>query len=311
MFIATDTIDNALVRYHKFYFDRLKVGLISGIESGSFLKCGVGKSYTANKLGEKLDKDFGVHKIILEPKEFVDAMEEVERIKRSSQVITIDESGILVNLRKWQSFTNRAISDVVMTFRNLNSLCIFVTPDILLLDKQVRIFIAHLMRTRKEIDESNKVKVTGKIYKLNWLKQGSYYHTHFLNMYSRDIKRKIIIDGFDVGLPSKKLNREYENKVEPYKSKLRKSIVKIKRDIKNSDFFVDRFFSNLKLDPRTKENRFTKNLIHYSNNTKKPSVYADEIKEFFDLPVRKANAVSRKINETLVDEWKRTNTKKK
>jgi hypothetical protein len=311
MFIATDTIGNAIPNYFDFYFRTLKVGLTIGIESASFLKSGMGKSYTANKLGEVLDKDFSVSKIVLEPKEFVDAMDELERLRKSSQVITIDEAGILVNLRKWQSFVNSAISDVVMTFRNLNSLCIFVSPDILLLDKQVRIFISHLIRTKKSVDTSNKVSVLGKIYRLNWVKQGYYYRTYHLQMFSRDIGRKIKIGSFDVSLPSKKLCQDYEDKIEPYKSKLRHAIVKIKKDTKNSDFFVDRFFLDLKEDPRSKLAIGTKRILHYTDKSNKPYVLSNEIQEYYELPVRKASLISNKINSILVKEWIKESMKKK
>lgn len=311
MYISTDTVNNALPSYFNYYCRKLKVGLTMGIESGSFLKFGMAKSYTAAKIGEVMDRTFTIQKIILEPSEFSDAMNDMERRRRPAQVLSIDEAGILVNLRKWQSFVNKAISDVVITFRDLNSICIFVSPDILILDKQVRIFISHLMRTKKELTTSNKIRVTGKFYRLNWLKQGSFYHTNFINMYAKDIDRKIRISSFDVKMLDKGLAKDYEDKIAPYKSKIRRSIIKIKKDKKNIPFFVDRFFTNLELDVRTKDYRTTKALVYHKKNGQ-PFVISDEIREFFDdLPVRKAGSISRQINKRLEESWIKSSTKRK
>jgi len=295
MYIAIRDSKHFIEDYYDYFLNGLKIGLIVAIQSGTYIKSGMGKSYLAMKIGEKIDKNFNIDKVVFTPSDFVDAMDEIETINKPHQVISIDEAGILVNSKKWYSFINKSIGDCVMTFRNLRSMAIFCTPETMILDKFIRWYVSHLFTVRKTVVSSRKVTVFAKNFTLAWKEDAKKYYRHKIKIYDRAIQRVAIIEKFKVNLPKEELYKQYEERVLPYKKKIRLEIKNMEKDTRSFQWYIDDFFLNKKhLIKTSKQYGF------------KSHVFADDVKESYGLTHRKAQTISRLINEKL-DEQGREN----
>lgn len=96
---------------------------------------GSGKSYTAMAISLMIDDAFDIDRVCFTAKDFIQSS---NMNLPSSSVIMFDEAGIEVSSREWYSDTNKAINQVVETFRRDNLICIFTTPVFTNLDKKTR-----------------------------------------------------------------------------------------------------------------------------------------------------------------------------
>ncbi len=96
---------------------------------------GSGKSYTAMSLAMMMDTSFNIDRINFKAKDF---LKTTNRDLDEGSVIMFDEAGIDVSSREWYTDRNKAINNVVETFRRDNLICIWTTPNFGNLDKKVR-----------------------------------------------------------------------------------------------------------------------------------------------------------------------------
>lgn len=296
MYIATQSPSTALDDWFKYYFNTLKVGIITSIVGSSHLKAGVGKSYSAIRMGEKNDPDYrngteALDKIVFRPREFAKAMELVESKKRAGQVVVIDEAGILVNSKKWYAFINRSVSDAVMTFRQLRGMAIFVSPYIGSIEKDIRLFVSHLGFCNKVVNPiqspGNDLMVKLYFYKLYWDETKSEYYKYRLAMYVRDLERVCKFKYFKVNhVQNKELIEEYEKKSSKYKREIRASIMELEA--------VDRTFSEYVTQVMNDSD-----LIKETIKGKK--VYPEDINENLGVTFSKARMIARRVNEKLAN----------
>ena len=175
---------------------------------------GSSKSYSNLTEAELLDPRFHIGKVCFTPSEFMDA---IDAVKRSGEAIIIDEMGIALSSRKWQSLSNILTNEVLQTFRFKNIVSLFVVPDFTFIDSQARKIVQCFCETKRRSRDSPKMWV----YYLSHARQtGKIYFIHPL----------VRIDGIPKTvrhitfkrLPSKGLVKEYEEKHQEYKDKLRK-----------------------------------------------------------------------------------------
>lgn len=103
---------------------------------------GSGKSYTAMSISLMIDDTFNVDRVCFNAKEFIQTS---NMDLPPGSVIMFDEAGIDLSGREWYSKTNKAINQVVETFRRDNLVCVFTTPVFDNLDKKTRhYFHAHM-----------------------------------------------------------------------------------------------------------------------------------------------------------------------
>jgi len=98
---------------------------------------GTGKSYAAMSLGEELDPEFNIDRIVFSADEFISVLNEDSDLKRGS-VIVWDEAGVGMPAREWYSLSNKVISYVVQTFRVKGYILIMTTPSLRYIDSQIR-----------------------------------------------------------------------------------------------------------------------------------------------------------------------------
>jgi len=290
MLIACRDEKTALTSYFHYYFYKLRVGLVTAIEGSPHLKSGVGKSYTAIRIGELLDKDYkegttALDKIIFKPRDFVKAMDILESNGKIGQIISIDEAGILVNAKKWHTFVNRAISDAVMTFRNLRSMAIFVTPMIGIIDKEIRFFVSHLGICDKEVQAGDKPAVKLKLFRLYWDELRNKFYKYRITMWVNSRNKLVTFPYFYVQFPeNKELIEAYEKKVSKYKSEIRRGIIQLEKIEKGYKYYVEDILEK-------------KELIHDTKQGKR--VYWDEIQEYYGLGQVMSKIIARRVNEIL------------
>lgn len=228
--IAFSEPNEALKKYFEYFFYKLRVGLVSVIAGSTFLKTGTGKSYTALKLGELIDKEFSIEKVVYYPSEFLKVMDKVEEYGKPGQIVIVDEGEITAPANLWYSWTNKAIAYNLATFRYLKSMAIFVTPAMSWLDKKVRILTSHIGFTEKFLRginiEEDKPVVRLRLYRIKTDLIGEKIFFQKIKMYDSTNQRLVTFRNFKVGLPSESLIEEYEKKSQDFKRNLRKGLVK-------------------------------------------------------------------------------------
>lgn len=98
---------------------------------------GTGKSYAAMDLGERIDPDFGIDRVVFTADEFISILNNDDSLVKGS-VIMWDEAGVGMPAREWYSLSNRIISYVVQTFRVKGYVLIMTTPSLKYIDSQIR-----------------------------------------------------------------------------------------------------------------------------------------------------------------------------
>ena len=98
---------------------------------------GTGKSYSAMSLGEEIDPDFNIKRIVFSAEEFIDILNNDDTLVRGS-VIMWDEAGVGMPAREWYSVSNKVISYIVQTFRVRGYILIMTTPSLSYIDSQIR-----------------------------------------------------------------------------------------------------------------------------------------------------------------------------
>lgn len=271
-----------------YFFNTLDVGIAMAIQPMGLwtLKSGIGKSYAGLQIGVTLDEHFDLENVVFEPRDFSRAMRKLEDIGKPSQVVVIDEAGIMVNARKWNTLANQGIANAMMTFRELRGLVVFVTPDVMILDKYIRMYVSHLLKVDKVMDHNRK-KVVGKFYRLGWVRGYDKYYRRRITMYSTEMKRLIRLNSIFVNKIPDELAQPYEKIMSKYKSTTRSAIDDLEADTKPVQHYVTDY-----LDKRFDD-------IPFNRKMGRKHVFPDDIKTRYNISIRKSNAVARAINRQL------------
>lgn len=180
---------------------------------------GEGKSYTALKMAEELDPNFNIDKVCFTASQFLNA---VDTIKRNGEVLIMDEIGVALSSRKWQSLSNVLTNEIIQTFRYKRIISFFVVPDFSFVDSQAR----KLVQAFSEVKRLGNDPAEMWIYFLSYdRKRGKPYFEHPLiqnNGMSMKVQRLIF-----KGMASKDLINQYEEKHKKFKEQLRQKNIKI------------------------------------------------------------------------------------
>lgn len=301
MHISTESIYHAPNNIFRHYTRGLKVGLTICIEGNEHLKSGVGKSYTALKIGEMNDKDYregtrAMDKICFKPRDFEKGMNIIEEQGYPAQVIEIDEAGLLVNRKKWYSYVNRAMSDVVMTMRLLKNIAAFVTPSIWRMEKDIREYSSYLIKNNKLVGANSNLKrgygktyVESKIYKLHWDEHRNKVYRKGTLVYNREDGRVHQVGVLYAAMPSNvDLLIEYEKKARKYKKEARKIISDMAHEEMDIEEWTDIVLKDKKLITKTKQGA--------------RKVNANTVRYEYKITADLAKEIGRRVNEALAKE---------
>ena len=184
---------------------------------------GCGKSYSAIRLAQETAKkngvEFNVDHITFTPEEFMKLITG-DTLKKGS-IIIMDEAGVAINSRKWQSSINLMMNYVIQTFRHRNYIIIMCVPYFDFIDAAVRKMF-HMLFEVDRIDFEKEVSWTRpKIIQVNQRTGRSYYK--WLRFKSAG-SQPMALDRAGFKLADKGLLHDYEAKKKAYTTKLNKKL---------------------------------------------------------------------------------------
>jgi hypothetical protein len=97
---------------------------------------GSGKSYSALELAYTCDSTFSRDRVMFDVTDFVDYVVD-GGMKRGNSVI-LDDAGVFMNARDWQTVQNKAVSVVAQSFRYRNLITFITVPKWNYIDAQTR-----------------------------------------------------------------------------------------------------------------------------------------------------------------------------
>ena len=184
---------------------------------------GSGKSYSSIRFAELVSKkngvEFSVDNIVFTPKEFIKLINS-GNLKRGS-VIIMDEAGVAINSRKWQSSINLMVNYVIQTFRHQNYVVILNAPYFDFIDTAVRKMF-HMIFEMIRIDfKKGRSWTRPKVIQVNQ-RTGHVYYKWL--RYKVAGEQPMALDKAGFLLPSKEIRNAYEQKKKDYTSKLNKGL---------------------------------------------------------------------------------------
>ena len=188
------------VRYIKKRIDENKnfMAIISGAT-------GSGKSWSALSIGQLLDPEFDVSRVIFRGTDLLKLINS-GKLKKGS-VIVWDEAGIDLSNRSWQSATNKLLNFLLQTFRHKNIILLFTTPYSDFVDKLTRrLFHAEFKTISIDFDK-NTTKIKPLLIQYN-ARYGKFYYK-FLRIIHQE-GGAVPISEWNVPAPSKELIKAYE-----------------------------------------------------------------------------------------------------
>lgn len=174
---------------------------------GIFGPTGSGKSYSALRICCLLDPTFDESRIVFSAREFLHLLNS-GNLKRGCAILW-DESGVGVSARGWASESNRAVLDVLQSFRSSNLILVFTSPDLKFVDAGAR-RLFHLIAETKFIDRINRRCVLKIFQATHGIRnQKDYYKYPVISLSTGTLAQ--VID-LKVGMPRPSLVTAYERK---------------------------------------------------------------------------------------------------
>jgi len=188
------------------------LGFISG-------QTGSGKSYCSLRIGEECDPKFDISRVVFSGIELMTLINS-GKLKRGSCIV-FEEMGVEANNKNWNSTTNKMLNFLMQTFRYKGFIIIMNSPFMDFVDSSTRkLFHAEFSTVNINLD-TKEVVLKPHLIQYNSRQQKFYYKR--LKVVSNGMKMPI--DYWNVGLPSKELLENYDEKKNAYSDKLNKKIM--------------------------------------------------------------------------------------
>ncbi|MFB6199939.1 MAG: ATP-binding protein [Candidatus Nanohaloarchaea archaeon] len=234
---------------------------------------GGGKSWSALSIAEKIDPDFNVDKVVLDPVEFMQNLAKKEW--GQGDVVIFDEAGAGMSAKEHMTKKNRVIDQILQTFRRQNIAVIFTVPSKANVDKSVRRLLHTYIET-KNIDYINERN------HLKWLKMDYnrkidkiYYHYPKVQQDNGSTRK---VKTVKMGKPSENLIEAYEEKRDKFQERKNQQLYEeIVDSIEDRDEKKDRGSKKEKIKKELKDNpdKGTKQLAEEYNTD---MAYVSQIK---------------------------------
>ncbi len=183
---------------------------------------GIGKTWSAISLAEKIDPDFDAHKqIVFGFKELMQIINDSEFKKMKIKQIIFDEPQITISVREWQSRTNKMINYLLSTFRHQNIIIYFCTPYMDFLDSASMKLMHCNFECRGVNLKTNKSKIRMKILQYNPNLRKHYNHSLYVIRDGKVNKLPFI----HIPKPPKKLIDIFEKRKTEFTDKLNQEIM--------------------------------------------------------------------------------------
>ena len=185
---------------------------------------GSGKSTAALAIAEALDSNFNIDNVVFNVNEFMDLLNSA-KLKKGA-VIIWDEAGVGMPSREWYAISNKAINYVLQTFRHLNLVVLFTTPDFNFIDSQSR-RLFHAYFETIGINYEEKINTLKLFLIQNNPKISKVYYK-----YARILTKEgiVTLNPITINLPTESLLNSYEEKKKEFTTWLNQSMaVRIKK----------------------------------------------------------------------------------
>jgi hypothetical protein len=122
-----------------------------------------GKSYSALRIAELVDRDFSLENLVYSPDEFLARVIASE----SGDVIVFDEAGVNIFARDWQSKMNKALAKIfqILGYKHLGIILTF--PSVMFVDKAVRRLFNYILLA-EGFDREKEISYCKAYYNLHW-----------------------------------------------------------------------------------------------------------------------------------------------
>ena len=168
---------------------------------------GTGKSYGALELSYTCDSTVTEDRVFFNIVPFIDEI--VDGSLRKGNALILDDAGVFLNSRDWQSATNKAVSVVTQSFRYRNLITFITVPEWNFIDAQTRRLVNIFFEATKE---QGVFKI--KLPEPNPIKRGEYMmkypRIYPLNKSQRP--HEVPVKTVKFGLPPRWLIDRYEAK---------------------------------------------------------------------------------------------------
>jgi hypothetical protein len=193
---------------------------------GIFGPTGSGKSYSALRICSELDPAFSADRVVFDARSFLNLLNH-GNLKRGDCILW-DEGGVGLGNRNWQSQNNKAVCEVLQTFRIDNLTLLFSAPDFKFLDAGARRMF-HLMLVTKYIDRIQKQTVLKPFVCTYDVRQSRPYFKYPVKFVHGAPAQ---VDCLRVGLPRKELIDAYEVKKRAFVTALN---LRLERNFESQD----------------------------------------------------------------------------
>ena len=164
---------------------------------------GSGKSFTSLCLAEKLDPTFSIDRVKFDTVDMLNEINELRKQKdHKGKVLIMDEAGVMLSARDWQSKNNKALMRILQIFRNMNFTVFFCVPSFSYIDKQLRTLFHGAITT------SSPPIMKFKYYQVN---------PESTKIYRK--KLRIFIDGRTIPLTNYKVPKPSQELIDVYEKK--------------------------------------------------------------------------------------------
>lgn len=192
---------------------------------------GSGKSWSALRIAKEIDPNFDVSKVVLDPVSFMESL--VDKKWKQGDCVVWDEAGASLSSKEYMTVVNRAVEDILETFRRKNIAVIFTVPSQKNIDKDVRRLLHSYLQTKTINYAWERVNIKWLRMDYNPKMDKIYYHYHKVEKEKSELPKKI--KNVWIGKPDKDLLESYENKRDNYQEDIQKKrLKKIERTIKKS-----------------------------------------------------------------------------
>ncbi len=190
----------------------------------NFLACitgqtGSGKSYSALRIAQLLDKDFNISRVCFNPKGFMGVLN--AQGLRKGNVLVFDEAGVGMSSRNWQSLSNKLLNYCLQTFRHMNLIVLFTAPDFAFVDSATRRLFHCCMETCS-IDVSAKTCAVKPLLLQVNQRSGNTYYKYLRVLRGHNF---VPLARWHIHLPSKDLVDAYELKKKAFTQELNQDIL--------------------------------------------------------------------------------------
>ena len=195
---------------------------------------GSGKSWSCCAAAEEYAKMYGIdfnplYHVISSLEELLILVTEPEATRKIKfgSVIVFDEPQVEGNSRDWQSDINRALSQLISTFRNQRLIVFFATPYLEMIDKQTRLLFHGEFKV-EGYDKNTKI-TTIKPRFIEWnKKKGDFYRKMLIIQYKtkdKDVMNITKLNRWHLPCPSQGIIDVYEGKKKHFTDDLNKKLL--------------------------------------------------------------------------------------